>query len=93
MLDSRGKVSIVELIIYIPCLPTAVWLCICHGFGRSSGWIYLIIFTLVRLVGPYLKLRIESDPTDTGLSTTGAILQTVGLSPLLLTALGLLSRV
>jgi hypothetical protein len=91
-LTYRDGVSIAELVIYFPSLAVALFLSFRHGFGRNSGWLYLIIFCLARIIGPIMQLVLISDPSSTSLYTGSIILQTVGLSPLMLASLGLLSR-
>ncbi len=88
----RNGVSVAEIVVYIPCLAVAVFLCIRHGFGRSSGWMFLIIFCLARIIGPCMQLATISSPDNTDLYIGSSILQNVGLSPLQLAAIGLLSR-
>lgn len=91
-LTEQNGISIADICVYIPALVIAVLLCIRHGFGRSSGWLYLIIFSLARIVGASLQLATISDPTNTSLYIGFATLANVGLSPLILVQLGLLSR-
>ncbi len=91
-LSFRNGVSIGEIIVYTFALAIAIFLAIRHGFGKSSGWVYLIVFCLARLIGPAMELATINDPTNTDLYTGYAILNNVGLSPLLLAALGFLSR-
>ncbi|KAF7921834.1 hypothetical protein BELL_0268g00070 [Botrytis elliptica] len=88
----RNGVEIGELIVYIPSLLLSVFLAFRHGFGRSAGWYFLIIFCLARIIGPCMSLAAISSPS-VSLYTGALILQSIGLSPLLLTTLGLLSRV
>jgi hypothetical protein len=92
-LTTVNKISIAELAVYTPALAIAFLLSWRHGFGRNAGWLYLIIFSVARLLGAALQLATIDQPTNTGLLTGAATLQNVGLSPLLLTALGLLGRV
>lgn len=92
-LSELNRISIAELVIYLPALGVAIILALRHGFGRNAGWLYLILFSLVRILGAALELASMNDPTNTGLIVGGATLQSIGLSPLLLTMLGLLGRV
>jgi hypothetical protein len=92
-IDYRNAVNIVELGVYLPIFFLSIWISKRHGFGRNAGWVYLIIFSLIRIVGSACQVATISDPTSIGLHTTASILDGVGLSPLLLTANGLLSRV
>lgn len=91
-LTERDGISIAEICVYSIALIIAVFLCIRHGFGRNSGWLFLIIFSLARLIGSSLQLATISDPTNISLYIGAATLANVGLSPLILTQLGLLSR-
>lgn len=91
-LTEKSGISVAEICVYSPSLIIAVFLCVRHGFGRSSGWLYLIIFSLARLIGASLQLATISDPTNISLYIGSATLNNVGLSPLILIQLGLLSR-
>jgi hypothetical protein len=90
-LNARGGVSIAELFIYTPSLLLAVVVCSRHGFQRSSGWIFTLILCLVRIVGASCQLATYHGESS-GLVKAAVILDSVGVSPLLLATLGLLSR-
>jgi hypothetical protein len=91
-LSYHNGIAAAEIVLYIPALFIAVFLAIRHGFGRSSGWMFLIIFTLARTLGACFQLATLNDPTNTNLYTGAAVLQNIGISVLMLAALGLLSR-
>ncbi|KAF4636800.1 hypothetical protein G7Y89_g1295 [Cudoniella acicularis] len=91
-LTYRDGISIGEIVVYIPALFIAIFLAIRHGFGRNSGWYFIILFSLARILGGALELATISNPTSIGLYTGSAILTNVGFSPLELATLGLLSR-
>ncbi|TVY46469.1 hypothetical protein LOCC1_G003016 [Lachnellula occidentalis] len=91
-LSYRNGVSIGEIVVYIPALAIALFLCIKHGFGRSSGWYFMIVLSLARIIGAAMELATISSPTSVALYTGSAILTNVGFSPLVLATLGLLSR-
>lgn len=88
----RSAVSIVEVIFYLPALFIAAYISYRHGFGRNAGWVFLILFSLVRIIGSCCQLELTNKPSK-NLFVATAILSSIGLSPLLLTATGLLSRV
>ncbi len=88
----RNGVSIAEVAVYIPALAIAIFLAVKHGFGRNSGWYFLIIVALARIIGACLQLATISQPTNIGLYTGSAILNNIGFSPLELACLGFLSR-
>ncbi|KAK0385937.1 hypothetical protein NLU13_3751 [Sarocladium strictum] len=90
-LTSAGYVSIAELVIYLPSLFAAAVVTSRHGFRRSSGWIYTLILCVIRIAGAGCQLATYNDHS-TGLLTTTAILDLVGISPLLFATLGIMSR-
>jgi hypothetical protein len=90
-LDGRVGVSVAELVIYFPALIVATIICARHGFGRSSGWIFALILCLVRIVGACCQLATYQSQSE-GLFEATIILESIGISPLLLATLGLLSR-
>lgn len=89
--DKQAGVSVLELVLYIPSLIVAAVVCKRHGFGRNSGWIFTLILCLVRIIGACCQLATLSSSSK-GLIEAVLILESVGLSPLLLATLGLLSR-
>jgi hypothetical protein len=89
--DKQAGISVLELLLYIPSLIVAAVVCKRHGFGRSSGWIFTLILCLVRIIGACCQLATLSSSSK-GLIEAVLILESVGLSPLLLATLGLLSR-
>ncbi|KAI1464975.1 uncharacterized protein F4812DRAFT_441184 [Daldinia caldariorum] len=91
-LTEQNDISIAEIAIYTPALFVAIWLCIRHGFGRSSGWLYLIIFSLARIIGAAMQLATISDPKSLRLRIGAATLQNIGLSPLMMVQLALIGR-
>jgi hypothetical protein len=89
--DSHGGVSIFELAVYLPAAVFAAIVCSRHGFGRSAGWVYTLILCVVRIVGACCQLATYHSETK-GLIEAVLILDSIGVSPLLLATLGLLSR-
>ncbi|KAI9747203.1 MAG: Phosphotransferase enzyme, partial [Chaenotheca gracillima] len=92
MLDGRNDVSIAQIVIYVPILFVSIALIFRDGFTRSGGWIGVNIFALIRIIGSSMELATIAKPDVVGLNVGSAILSAVGLSPLLLAALGLLRR-
>lgn len=89
----RQGVSIAVLIYYVPALIIAIFLSIRHGFRRASGWRFMIIFTLARVLGSCLELATITQPKNYSLYIGYATLINIALSPLELVAYGLMSRV
>ena len=92
MLDSRGGLALAELIFYTPALFVAVLVAVRHGYNRNAGWIFLVLLSLVRIIGSICQLVAQNKPS-TGVIEASIILSSVGLSPLILAMLGILSRV
>jgi len=92
-LDSRGGLAVADLIFYIPTLPLALYICVKHGFGRTSGFLFLVILALIRIIGSLMEIALETSTPTQALQTGALVLSAIGLSPLLLAALGLLQRI
>ncbi|OBT48967.1 hypothetical protein VE00_00669 [Pseudogymnoascus sp. WSF 3629] len=91
-LTFRNGISIALLVLYTPLLLLGAFLSKRHGFGRSSGWIFLVLFCILRLLSGALNLALINSPTSSSLHIAYSITNSVGLSPLLLASLGLLNR-
>jgi hypothetical protein len=89
----REAIAIVELIVYIPAFLTILVVLFKHGFQKQLGWIYLLIFTIVRIAGAIFEVLHNSNRSNSTYTEWALILQSVGISPLLLASLGLLKRV
>src|SRR6266567_1090538 len=90
MVDSKEALAIAQLAVYIPVLICTIFIIFRHGFNKQVGWRFLGILCLVRIVGSCFEIAAIhhlDNKTDVKWS---AILQSVGITPLLLTALGLL---
>jgi hypothetical protein len=88
---ARDIVAAIELIFYIPTAILAAIICLRHGFNRSSGWIYTLLLCIVRIAGAVCQF-LSRHNHSTNLVETKTIIDSIGLSPLLLATLGLLSR-
>lgn len=78
-------IYIAQLVIYIIFLQPAVYCLWKHGRHGLLGWFYLQLFCAVRIIGAAVIIHENS---STG--TAAVILNSVGLSPLLLSAAGIL---
>jgi len=93
MVSTEEGIAIAEICVYIPVFILTIIVVFRHGFKRQAGWIYLAIFCVVRLAGAGFKIAQTHNPTSKTDIEWAAILQSIGLSPLLLASLGLLKRV
>lgn len=87
-IDYRGGVSILLLIFYIPALATAILLSVRHGFTKSAGWRFMIIFTLARILSACFQLATVNQPQNISLYVGYSILIGIAVSPLELVAFG-----
>jgi hypothetical protein len=87
----RGGVAILQISVFAPALLLALF-CIRHGFAKSSDWVLFITFALLRLVGASCQLAAIMNPSI-GIVIVARICPSIGLSPLTLLCLGLLTRV
>ena len=86
------SLDIAELAIFSPLLFLTLIVIYRHGIHRQSGWIYLSIFCLIRIIGGALGIAAERNPSNVSDLEWSAILGSIGISPLLLASLGLLKR-
>ncbi|KAI1128551.1 hypothetical protein F5Y10DRAFT_174195 [Nemania abortiva] len=91
-LSERNNISIAQIALFVPFLFVAVFLCIRHGFGHNAGWLFMIIFSLARLIGASLQLATIASPMNLSLFFGSLTLQSIGLSNLILTLLALINR-
>ena len=85
-------VAIYELVYYSPCLATSLSVVLRHGPTKESGWIFLTTFCLVRIIGAAARIAtiVRSDIKTA--HTIAEVTSLLGLSPLLMASLGLVSR-
>jgi hypothetical protein len=91
-LSSRQDLDIVELVYYGISIPLIVFVLVKQGFGRQIGWFYLGVLAILRIVGASTGLAYESNPSQ-GLIEASLICYSIGISPLLLSLLGILKRI
>lgn len=92
VLDFGDGVAVLKVVFYSIALPISLFVAFRHGLAKSSGWIFLSIFCLIRIINGSSQLAMISNDSDT-IAEVAIITSFLGLSPLLLATLGLLSRV
>ena len=88
----RDGVAIIQVAAFVPIFAFGIVLAMRHGFAKSSGWVLLITFSLCRLIGAICQLVAISHPSK-GVYAAAIVCISIGLSPLTLICLGLLTRV
>lgn len=89
---TEESIAIAELAVYTPVTLLAIVVVIRHGFHKQLGWIYVCAFGGIRIAGAIIQILSTKNPDNTSDAEWAMILQSVGLSPLLLSSLGLLKR-
>lgn len=92
-LQAYDDIAIAELTFYVFALAGGIFLCLKHGFAKNAGFRALIILSLARIIGACLRLATISSPDNASLYIGWMTLNGIGLAPLIMLALGLLSRV
>ena len=92
MVNASEGIAYAELCVYLPIFLLMAIVLVRHGLQKQLGWIYLAIFCIVRIAGAGFKIESAHHPTSKTDAEWSAILQSVGLSPLLMASLGLLKR-
>jgi hypothetical protein len=91
-LDNFDRVAAFEVAIWSIYLIGGIFLCVRHGFARSSGWVFLVILSLARIIGSSLRLATINDPQNTSLYIGWAVCSGIGLGMLIAVNIGLMSR-
>ncbi|KAJ0413180.1 hypothetical protein BJY00DRAFT_297307 [Aspergillus carlsbadensis] len=84
-LTPHQSLSLALLILYTPALYRTSLLLRRHSLGHAWGWLYLFIFTVLRIIGAALQFASGySDDEDNGLHVAARILASIGVMTLLL---------
>ncbi|KAM0247086.1 hypothetical protein ACHAQJ_009984 [Trichoderma viride] len=92
-LQAYDDICIAELTFYLFALGGGIFLCLRHGFTKNAGFRALIMLSLARVIGACLRLATISSPNNFNLYIGWMTLNGIGLGPLIMLAIGLLSRV
>jgi hypothetical protein len=93
-LDSHGVLAAVTIAMYVPFLLLSIKIVSKYGIARGDGWVFLLIFCIIRVLGGALLVAAEDiTPVNISLYIGGFALEASGLSPLLLCTLGLLHSI
>lgn len=84
MAGSQHNLNVAQLAIYATLPLPTLYILIRHKIPGLLGWLYLFIFCNLRIIGSALALK------DGSADSTAAIISSIGLSPLLLAAAGIL---
>jgi hypothetical membrane protein len=81
--NATARLAIAELIIYIILLPLVAYILFRHGKRGIDGWAFLVIFCILRIVSSAMQIANRT-------SITGSIINSVGVSAMLLALVGVI---
>ncbi|KAL1965849.1 hypothetical protein VTN77DRAFT_5170 [Rasamsonia byssochlamydoides] len=98
MLTDHSKVSIAQIIFYVPAVLLAAWLLFhrhAHRHGQGQGrprlaWFVLMVFSLVRVVGGIIVILYENQPENISLTVAAIVLLNAGVFPCIAATIGLI---
>lgn len=90
-LNNSTSLAVAELIIYILLLPIILYVLYKHGRRGFMAYIYLVVFDIIRIVPAAMQISEHNQHKPE--STTAAIIDSIGLSPLILCTAGILAEV
>ena len=93
MVSSREGLAIAQIIFFVPVLIAAFVACLRHGFSRRFGWFSIGLLAAMRIAGSACEIAADTGTPSVGVLTASLILNSTGLSALLLAMLGILKRV
>ncbi|KAK9312802.1 hypothetical protein V1524DRAFT_238868 [Lipomyces starkeyi] len=85
-ISAHGYIAIVEAAVYTIALVISVINCVRYDFKRHTGWVYLSIFCICRIVASALTIVVEES-----MITAEMIVSNIALTPLHLAALGFIT--
>ncbi|ESZ99552.1 hypothetical protein SBOR_0117 [Sclerotinia borealis F-4128] len=92
MISTEKGIAYAEIVAYAIALPIAIFVIFSQGFKKKLGWVYLGLFSTIRIAGAIYQIRSIHNPENTSDTEWSIILQSVGISPLFMATFGLLSR-
>ncbi|KAK4574201.1 hypothetical protein LTR86_001962 [Recurvomyces mirabilis] len=94
MLAPKGSLAAAEVAFFSPVLCIGIFLLFRHGFTRKLGWVYVVLLSILRLIGGSVTIYMDvNNNYSASLIETAAITSAVGTAPLLLALMGFLERV
>ena len=92
-LTPKGDLAAAEIAFFSPALLVSLFIVFRHGISRQLGWFYLVLLSILRLIGSSCLLYAETQhDTSESLLECAAITSAVGTAPLLLALMGFLER-
>ncbi|KAK5169019.1 uncharacterized protein LTR77_006328 [Saxophila tyrrhenica] len=93
-LQPKGGLAAAQVAFFAPALLISTYIVFRHGLRRQLGWLYLVLLSILRLVGASATLWSETqNDYSKSILQTAFITSAVGTAPLLLVLLGFMQLV
>ncbi|KAI6794500.1 hypothetical protein KC361_g5561 [Hortaea werneckii] len=94
MLAPKACLAAAEVAFFSPALVASAFILYKHGLSRQLGWFYLVLLSILRLIGSSCTLYVGTQRDySSSLIQTATITSAIGTAPLLLALMGFLVRV
>jgi hypothetical protein len=91
--DAISRLAIAELTLYILYLPIAIFILYRHGKRGILGWTFFIIFIVLRITSASFQISNGiQESNGKPITSTASIINSIGVSPMLMTLSGILSE-
>ncbi|KAI0509718.1 hypothetical protein F5B22DRAFT_615728 [Xylaria bambusicola] len=87
----RDATAIVQLIFFVPYLVCGLFLCHRQGWRRRGGWLIIVLFSVLRIIGAAFQLATISQPTRS-IYAGALVTESIGIAPLIGISIGMLGR-
>ncbi|KAI1364091.1 hypothetical protein F5Y08DRAFT_307902 [Xylaria arbuscula] len=87
----RDATAIVQLIFFASYLPCGLFLCHKHGWRRRGGWLIIVLFSILRIIGAGFQLATISTPTRS-VYAGALVTESIGVAPLIGISIAMLGR-
>lgn len=93
MLAPQACLAAAEIAFFSPAFCVAVFVLTKHGFTKQLGWIYLVLLSILRIIGASCTLYVDTqNDYSTSLVAAAVTTSAIGTAPLLLALMGFLER-
>jgi hypothetical protein len=86
MFDDAGNIALAQCIFFGLVIVPAIYCLFTHGTRGLPGWIYVIIFCVMRVTGGAMLLN--SVTQNLGVTPAGLIVSSVAIAPLVMAVAG-----
>jgi hypothetical protein len=86
MFDTTGHIAIAQLAFFLIAILPANYCLLKHGLPGILGWLFLVMFCLIRIIGTAIIVSDES--RNKPVSQAGGIITSIAIAPLIIATAG-----